>query len=95
MKVSATPRKWLMLGAAVILVIIFAAFRLNQKKQANYFTEKVGRGDIRDVVQATGTINAVTTVNDRVSAGADTFWRNLTRTIDTNDPTCLCTNSTV
>jgi len=62
MKVSATPRKWLMLGAAVILVIIFAAFRLNQKKQANYFTEKVGRGDIRDVVQATGTINAVTTV---------------------------------
>ena len=62
MKVNATPRKWLMLGAAVILVIIFAAFRLNQKKQANYFTEKVGRGDIRDVVQATGTINAVTTV---------------------------------
>jgi HlyD family secretion protein len=51
-----------MLGAAVVLVIIFAAFGLNHKKQPGYFTEKVERGDIRDIVQATGTINAVTTV---------------------------------
>jgi HlyD family secretion protein len=62
MKISLTPRKWLLLGAAAVLVIIFAAFGLNQKKEARYFTEKVQRGDIRDVVQATGTINAVTTV---------------------------------
>ena len=62
MKLHLTPRKWLLLGAAAVLVIIFAAFGLNGKKQANYFTEKVDRGDIRDVVQATGTINAVTTV---------------------------------
>ena len=62
MKIHLTARKWLMLGAAVVLVIIFAAFALNHKKPATYFTEKVGRGDIRDIVQATGTINAVTTV---------------------------------
>jgi HlyD family secretion protein len=62
MKINLTVRKWLMLGAAVVLVIIFAAFALNHKKPAAYFTEKVDRGDIRDVVQATGTINAVTTV---------------------------------
>src|ERR671923_1450722 len=62
MKINLTVRKWLMLGAALVLVIIFAAFALNHKKPANYFTEKVDRGDIRDVVQATGTINAVTTV---------------------------------
>jgi HlyD family secretion protein len=62
MKLNLTARKWLMLGAAVVLVIIFAAFALNHKKAAAYFTEKVDRGDIRDVVQATGTINAVTTV---------------------------------
>ena len=62
MKVNLTARKWLLLGAAVVLVIILAAFALNSKKPAAYFTEKVDRGDIRDVVQATGTINAVTTV---------------------------------
>src|SRR5688572_28706572 len=62
MKVNLTARKWLLLGAAAVLVIIFAAFALNSKKQPAYFTEKVERGDIRDVVQATGTINAVTTV---------------------------------
>src|SRR5271170_4635553 len=30
--------------------------------RVHYFTAKVARGDIRDVVDATGTINAVTTV---------------------------------
>lgn len=62
MKVNLTARKWLLLGAAAVLVIILAAFALNSKKPVAYFTEKVDRGDIRDVVQATGTINAVTTV---------------------------------
>src|SRR5262245_51653416 len=62
MKIHLTARKWLLLGAAVVLVSIFVAFALNHKKPAAYFTEKVDRGDIRDIVQATGTINAVTTV---------------------------------
>jgi len=38
------------------------AFGLNQKTQAQYFTAKVEKGEIRQVVEATGTINAVTTV---------------------------------
>jgi len=47
-------------AAVVIAVVLFAAFRPKQTTQ--YFTEPVTRGTIRDVVQATGTINAVTTV---------------------------------
>lgn len=52
----------LILVAVVILVGLFAAFGLDRQDQAQYFAAKVERGDIRDVVEATGTINAVTTV---------------------------------
>jgi HlyD family secretion protein len=41
---------------------IFAAFGLNRNTQAQHFTAKVERGEIDDVVEATGTINAVITV---------------------------------
>jgi HlyD family secretion protein len=49
-------------GGAALAVVLFAAFGLNRKPATQYFTTPVGRGDIRDVVEATGTINAVTTV---------------------------------
>jgi HlyD family secretion protein len=54
--------KWLWVGGAALAVVLFAAFGLNRKPATQYFTTPVGRGDIRDVVEATGTINAVTTV---------------------------------
>ena len=41
---------------------LFAAFGLNRNTQAQHFTAKVERGEIDDVVEATGTINAVITV---------------------------------
>jgi HlyD family secretion protein len=43
-------------------VVLFAAFGLNRKDKTQYFTAKAERGDIRAVVDATGTINAVTSV---------------------------------
>lgn len=48
----------------VILVIVgvFAAFRLTRKTDPEYFTAKVEKGDIRQVIEATGTINPVTSV---------------------------------
>lgn len=55
-------RKWWLVGGAALLVVLFAAFGFTRKPAAQYFTTPVGRGDIRDVVEATGTINAVTTV---------------------------------
>jgi len=56
------PSKWPILFGATVLAGIFAAFGLNRSTQAQHFTAKVERGDIHDVVDATGTINAVITV---------------------------------
>ncbi len=54
--------KWLVIAGAIIAVGLFAAFALNRKDKTQYFTAPVSRGDIRSVVEATGTINAVTSV---------------------------------
>lgn len=43
-------------------IAVFAGFRLSRGKEAEYFTAKVEKGDIRQVIEATGTINPVTSV---------------------------------
>ncbi len=55
-------RAWLILLAIAIALGLFANFALTRKDQPQYFTAKVERGTIRNVVDVTGTINAVTTV---------------------------------
>src|SRR3974390_2424926 len=55
-------RKWLILAGVVAVAGLFAALRLNRGAQAQHFTAKVERGAISDVVEATGTINSVITV---------------------------------
>jgi HlyD family secretion protein len=54
--------RWLILAGVVVAIGLFAAFGLNRNAQAQHFTAKVERGEIDDVVEATGTINAVITV---------------------------------
>lgn len=54
--------KWIILTAVVILAVLLTSFRLNRGEDPQHFTAKVERGDIHDVVDATGTINAVITV---------------------------------
>jgi HlyD family secretion protein len=54
--------KWLLLAGVLAVVAVLAAFGFNRKSQDQNFTAKVERGDIHDVVEATGTINAVITV---------------------------------
>jgi HlyD family secretion protein len=54
--------KWLLSLTAVGLIVLLAAFTVGHKEQAQYFTARAQTGTINDVVQATGTINAVTTV---------------------------------
>src|SRR5580658_885580 len=57
-----TRGRWLILAGVMAAVGIFAAFGLNRNTQAQHFTAKGERGEIDDVVEATGTINAVITV---------------------------------
>src|SRR5215831_17581643 len=57
------PRtRWLILGGVGVAAALFIVLGWNRTAQAQHFTAKVDRGDIRDVVEATGTINAVITV---------------------------------
>jgi HlyD family secretion protein len=57
-----TKSRWLVLAGVVVVAGLFVAFGLNRGAQAQHFTAKVERGDIHDVVEATGMINAVITV---------------------------------
>lgn len=54
--------KWLLFAAALAAVALVVVYGLNQGGQVQHFTAKIERGDINDVVEATGTINAVITV---------------------------------
>ena len=54
--------KWTIVAVILVAVVLFAAFGLNRKDKTQYFTARAERGDIRAVVDATGTINAVTSV---------------------------------
>ena len=55
-------RHWMIVGLVVVAIGILAAFRLRGGEKTEYYTTAVDRGDIHEVVEATGTINAVTTV---------------------------------
>src|SRR6476646_2657912 len=57
-----TKNKWLIVAGVVVIAGLFVAFSLNKSTQPQHFTAKVERGEIRDVVEATGTINSVVTV---------------------------------
>ena len=55
-------RYWLIAIGTIIALGAFVAFEFKGQEQPQYFTSKADRGDIREVVEATGTINAVITV---------------------------------
>ena len=54
--------KWVILAVIVILIAAGAAYLFANKEKPQYYTSSVEKGDVSDVVEATGTINAVTTV---------------------------------
>jgi HlyD family secretion protein len=60
--VNNTKKIWITIAIIVVAAALIAARMLSRSETTQYFTEKVDRGDIRDVVEATGTINAVITV---------------------------------
>jgi HlyD family secretion protein len=54
--------KWSIIAVLLAAIGILTAFRFQTGKAPQYYTEKVQQGDIQNVVQATGSITAVTTV---------------------------------
>jgi len=60
--VNLLKRHWLVAGLVIVAVAIFAAFQFKGNDKTQYMLANVDRGDIHEVVEATGTINAVTTV---------------------------------
>ena len=54
--------KWTVAVAVLLAASVLAAFTLSRGGQQQFFTSKVEMGSIHDTVQATGTINAVTSV---------------------------------
>jgi HlyD family secretion protein len=60
--VQLLKRHWLIAVGVLAAIALFAAFAFKGNDKPQYFTTKADRGDIRAVVEATGTINAVITV---------------------------------
>lgn len=67
---------WIVVAIVVVALGAVAARFLTGRETTQYFSEKVTRGDIRDVVEATGTINAVITVQvgSQVSGTIDKLY---------------------
>jgi HlyD family secretion protein len=57
-----TKRIWLVLIGVAVIAGFFVLLGLSRGTQAQHFTAKVERGTINDVVESTGTINSVITV---------------------------------
>ena len=55
-------KRWIWLLGLVLGVAVLVGFVFTRPKPVQYTTVKVVKGDLKDEVQATGTINAVTTV---------------------------------
>jgi len=55
-------RKWLAVVAVALVAGLLVTLGMTRAPKPQYFTSKVQRGTINDMVQATGTINAVKTV---------------------------------
>ena len=59
---SIVKRPWFIAIVLIIAIGVFAAFQFKGNEKPEYFTTKADTGDIHQVVEATGTINAVITV---------------------------------
>jgi HlyD family secretion protein len=57
-----SKRTWLIILVVAIAAAAYGFYRMDSKPPAQYFTATIERGNIRANVEATGTINAVTTV---------------------------------
>jgi HlyD family secretion protein len=54
--------KWFVIAILLVALVLLTAFKFETHKAPQFTTEKVQQGNIQNVVQATGSITAVTTV---------------------------------
>jgi len=57
-----TRKRLILLAVPLLALLVLVAVGMGLRKEPVYFTSRVEKGDLVSVVQATGTINAVTTV---------------------------------
>jgi HlyD family secretion protein len=57
-----TRTRWMVSGAAALIVFVGAALGLRKSNGVEYFSAKVERGEIRDAIDASGQVNAVVSV---------------------------------
>lgn len=57
-----TRKRLVLIAFPLLVLLVLAALGMGLRKEPTYFTARVEKGDVVSVVQATGTINAVTTV---------------------------------
>jgi HlyD family secretion protein len=60
--VQTLKRYWLLIAGMIVAAAVLSAFKFGGQDKPQYFTTKADRCDIHQVVEATGTINAVITV---------------------------------
>jgi HlyD family secretion protein len=66
----------LWIGVPALLIAGYMAYAMTRKQERTFFTSKVDKGDVISIVQATGTINAVTSVlvGSQVSGNIDKLF---------------------
>ncbi|HEY8853478.1 MAG TPA: efflux RND transporter periplasmic adaptor subunit [Gemmatimonadaceae bacterium] len=57
-----TRTRWIVSGAAALIVFVGAALGLRKSNGVEYFSARVERGEIRDAIDASGQVNAVVSV---------------------------------
>src|ERR1700686_1974491 len=57
-----TRRHWLIIGGVLLLALLAASALIHRGDTTQYITAKVQEGEIRDAVEASGTVNAVINV---------------------------------
>jgi len=69
-------RLLMLIGLPLIAIVVVVAVGMGRRREPTYFTAKIERGDVMSIVQATGSINAVTLVQvgSQVSGNVDKLY---------------------
>jgi len=61
-EIFARRKTWLLVAGAIVIVLLVSAPLLRRDNHVRYLASKVEQGEIKDVVESTGVVNAVVNV---------------------------------